>query len=144
MSEHRHSQTREEASEVIRWVLLFPAFAVLVLLSANFTLGFFKWLVPTTGLLFALMLPVALLVVVSNSLAAFISCMIAPKKRSATILLGIGHFAGMVWGYTQFEWASLPTLVWGAHAVFVYLGLAFVYYLDRLHQQQVTSASPAA
>ena len=69
--------------------------------------------------------------------------MIAPRKRSATILLGIGHFLVMLWGYTMFEWASLPTLIWSLHALFVYLGLGAVYYLDRIHQQSLAAGTVA-
>jgi hypothetical protein len=136
MSDLTHSEARAEASEVLRWILLFPAFGVLALLSANFTLGFFKWMIQIEGWLFWAMLPVGAIVILSNALAAFIACMIAPRKRSATILLAIVHFLAMVWGYSQYEWAELPTFMWGAHAVMVYLGLAAVYYLDRLNQQE--------
>jgi hypothetical protein len=137
MSTEHAREVRAEAAEVIRWILLFPTFAVLALLSANFTLGFAQWISQQEGSFFYLMIPVGLLVVLSNTLASFISCMIAPRKRSATILLGIGHLVGMIWGYYSFDWPLITAIGLIAHAVMIYAGLVAVYYLDRLHLQEV-------
>jgi hypothetical protein len=135
-SEHR-SEARAEAAEVFRWILLFPTFAVLALLSANFTLGFVEWISHLQGTYLYVMIPVGILVVLSNALASFVSCMIAPRKRSATILLGVGHLVGMIWGYYQFDWPLLTAIGLIAHGVMVYAGLAAVYYLDRLHFREL-------
>ena len=144
MDEPKHEDLRTETGAVLRWILICPMFAVLVILSANFTLGFFKWLLTLSGPLFYVMSVAAVLVVLSNALAPVIACMVAPRKRPATVLLGIGHFLGMIYGYTQFEWATLPTFVWSAHAIMVYLGLAAVYYLDRLYWREMRRAAAAA
>lgn len=137
MTDQSRAEMRAEAAEVFRWLLLFPTFAVLVILSANFTLGFFKWIGQLEGWLFYAMLPVAAVVVLSNALASFIACMVAPRKRSASILLGVGHLVVMIYGYVNFEWTTMTTIVLSAHAVMVYLGLAAVYYLDRLHTHEL-------
>ncbi|MFC2085789.1 hypothetical protein ACFLRO_01110 [Bacteroidota bacterium] len=140
MNDRAHAESRSEAAMIFRWVILFPTFAVLVLLSANFTLGFFQWIATLDGWLLYAMIPIAVLIVLSNGLASFIACMIAPRKRPATILLGLGHMAGMLYGYWQFDWAEVTSIGLALHALMVYLGLAAVYYLDRLHSQESDDA----
>jgi hypothetical protein len=142
MTDAVHAEAQSEATAVIRWIILFPTFATLVLLSANFTLGFFQWLEQLDGWLFYLMLPVALMIVLSNILPSIIAGMVAPRKLAATVLLGVGHVAGMMYGYSQFEWAAITGLVFILHGIMVYLGLAAVYYLDRLHEQETEANRP--
>ena len=143
MNDHAYSESRTEVALIFRWIILFPTFSVLVLLAANFMLGFFQWLVRLEGSLYYFMLPVALFVILSNSLASFIACMIAPRKRPAVALLGVGHFAGMLYGYVQFEWSALTAVVLVLHAAMVYLGLTVVYFLDLLHAREIAKTSDA-
>jgi hypothetical protein len=145
MNDHAHSElrseVRSEAGLVFRWLILFPTFAVLVMLAANFMLGFFQWLSQLEGWLFILMLPVALVVALSNALASIIACMIAPRIRPAVVLLGIGHLAGILYGYWQFEWTALTAVVLIMHAVMVYFGLTVAYLLDLLHIRETAQVA---
>jgi hypothetical protein len=143
MNDQALSNSRTEAALVFRWILLFPTFGILVLLAANFSLGFFQWLVGLEGALFYAMIPVGAIIVLSNGLASFISCMVAPRKRPAVALLGVGHFAGMLYGYFQFEWSSLTAVVLILHALMVYGGLTLVYYLDLLHAYETGKGETA-
>jgi hypothetical protein len=133
MTDNTASSWTSEFSEVFRWIVVIPAFAVLVLLAANFTLGFFMWLSELEGWLFYAMLPVALVILLSNALTSILACMIAPRKISAVILLGTGYLIGLLVSYGRFEWASLTAAVFLSHAAMVYLGLFIVFYLDRLN-----------
>lgn len=143
MNDQTFVESRTEAALVFRWIILFPTFAVLVLLAANFSLGFFQWLHHLEGWLYYAMLPVALFVILSNSMASIISCMIAPRKRPAVALLGVAHLAGILYGFIQFEWTTLTTIVLILHAAMVYLGLTVVYYLDLLHTHEKAKAATA-
>jgi len=134
-----------ELTEVFRWVIVIPTFAVLVLLAANFTLGFFMWLGEQEGWLYYTMLPVGLIILLSNVFASILPCMIAPRKISAVILLGIGYAAGLLISYGRFEWSSLTTTIFLCQTAMVYLGLFVVYYLDRLAARDNSEAEmPAA
>jgi len=139
MTDHAHSEARSELALLFRWLLLVPIFAVLVILAANFTLGFFGWLGGLEGWSFYLMLPVSLLVVLSNAFPPLVTCLVAPRIRPTVTLLGLGHFAGFLYGITQFELTLLSTLVWGAHSVVVYLTFFAVYFLDLLHSREAAS-----
>lgn len=136
MTENATGPLTSEFAEVFRWIIVIPVFAVLVLLAANFTLGFFKWVTEQEGWLFYAMLPVGLIILLSNTLTSILACMIAPRKVSAVILLGTGYLVGLVISYGRFEWASLTAGVFLAHAAMVYLGLFIVYYLDRLNARE--------
>jgi len=129
-----------ELAEVFRWVLVPPVFAVLVLLAANFTLGYFMWLGEQEGALYYAMLPVGLIILLSNVFTSIIPCMIAPRKISAVILLGIGYVAGLVISYGRFEWSSITTTIFLSQTAMVYLGLFIVYYLDRLASNDKSEA----
>lgn len=137
MTDKKTGLTAAEYSEIFRWIIVIPVFAVLVLLAANFTIGFFKWLGELEGWLYYAMFPVALIIILSNALTSILACMIAPRKVSAVILLGIGYLVVVAVNYTRYDWASEG--VFYSHAVMVYVGLFLVFYLDRLNAKEEES-----
>lgn len=134
MTDNATGPVATELSEIFRWIIVIPVFAVLVLLAANFTIGFFKWLSELDGWLYYAMFPVALIIILSNALTSILACMIAPRKTSAVILLGIGYLVVVAVNQTRYDWASEG--VFYSHAVMVYVGLFIVYYLDRLNARE--------
>lgn len=137
MTDNATSPMTSELAEVLRWIIVIPVFAVLVLLAFNATLGFLSWLYVDVkgGWLFYSMLPVALIILLSNGLTSILACMIAPRKVSAVIFLGIGYLIGLIVTYLHFELTSLTSGVIVIHAVMVYVGLFIVFYLDRLNSK---------
>ena len=88
------------------------------------------------------MLPVALIIVLSNTLTSILPCMIAPRKISAVILLAIGYLIGLIVTYERYELTSLTSRVLVLHALMVYFGLFIVYYLDRLNEKNQEAETP--
>ncbi|HEX9659593.1 MAG TPA: hypothetical protein VGA18_04800 [Rhodothermales bacterium] len=143
MTDTKPGTRPSEFAEIFRWIIVIPVFAVLVLLAANFTIGFFKWLGEQDGWLYYAMFPVGLIIVLSNALTSILACMIAPRKVSAVILLGIGYLVVVAVNYSRYDWASEG--VFYSHAVMVYVGLFIVYYLDRLNSKEgEASADPVS
>ncbi|HEY5565277.1 MAG TPA: hypothetical protein VIL33_06775 [Rhodothermia bacterium] len=134
MTDTKPGAPPSEFAEIFRWIILIPVFAVLVLLASNFTLGFFKWLSEQDGWFYYAMIPVAIIIVLSNALTSILACMIAPRKVSAVILLGIGYLVVVLVNSGRYEWASPGVFL--AHVAMVYVGLFVVYYLDRLNSKE--------
>ena len=108
---------------VLRWLVLLPAFAILVLMTANITLGFAAWFV-TKGLsLQIVLIPAGLVLLALNGLGAYISCLIAPGRRTAAILLSAAYIAGMAFSYSKFDWPALTAAVFGIESIAVLAGL---------------------
>lgn len=135
MTDNATSPMTSELAEVLRWIIVIPVFAVLVLLAFNFTLGFFKWVTEQEGWLFYAMIPVGLIILLSNALTSILACMIAPRKISAVVLLGTGYLIGLIFSYGRYDLIPLTAGLLLAHAAMVYLGLFIVFYLDRLNSK---------
>jgi hypothetical protein len=109
---------------ILRWIAFLPIFAILVLMTANITLGFVSWLETKELLLQVALTPVGLLLLALTGVSAYLSCLLAPGRKTAAIILATAYITGMLLSYSKIEWPPLTAVVFGVESLVILGGLA--------------------